>query len=303
MPPCIVASRYGCRRASAIPTCSTGPLDSGNKLAKIIRRKHQEIDDTLQQLGMEGLEQRLQTVGETSVPRPYRFSQRVAEIVETFGRPALAFEVHRPSKDSSSKSEGVASIAERLVEAGADAIVVPTDSEETPTGLGDLFAVSQVVRVPVLMRDWILHPLQIAEAKEAGCAGVIGVIAQVTGDKGTPLLSSYASSLGLDCPIEIVNMNELRSLEKYEVPFYGMNLSVGLSVSIAGFGADVAEGLLGEFPFGVLSIAGAGSIDEARKMRQAGADALLIKRSFVEQWEGREQEMVDALLDATNGDD
>ena len=41
-------------------------------------------------------------------------------------------------------------------------------------------------------------------------------------------------------------MTELRAMEQAGVPFYGLNLSVGLSVSITGFGADVATGLLGE---------------------------------------------------------
>jgi Indole-3-glycerol phosphate synthase len=45
-----------------------------------------------------------------------------------------------------------------------------------------LFAVTHAVDAPVLMRDWILHPLQIVDAKEAGAAGVLGVITSVMGD-------------------------------------------------------------------------------------------------------------------------
>lgn len=41
---------------------------------------------------------------------------------------------------------------------------------------------TQAVDTPVLMRDWILHPLQIVDAREAGAAGVIGVITSVMGD-------------------------------------------------------------------------------------------------------------------------
>jgi indole-3-glycerol phosphate synthase len=57
--------------------------------------------------------------------------------------------------------------------------VVRVDSEDTPEGSKDLFIVRQAVKVPVLARDWYIHPLQIVEAKEAGAAGLIGVIAQV----------------------------------------------------------------------------------------------------------------------------
>ena len=41
---------------------------------------------------------------------------------------------------------------------------------------------THAVDAPVLMRDWILHPLQIVDAKEAGAAGVLGVITSVMGD-------------------------------------------------------------------------------------------------------------------------
>jgi indole-3-glycerol phosphate synthase len=57
---------------------------------------------------------------------------------------------------------------------------------------------------PVLARDWIIHPLQLAEAKEAGAAGVLGVIGQVNG-RGTAVMSSFGAALGLDCPVEVVN--------------------------------------------------------------------------------------------------
>lgn len=52
-------------------------------------------------------------------------------------------------------------------------------------------------------------------------------------------------------------MQELQALEPFQIPFYAMNLSVALSVSVAGFGLQVASGLLGELPFGSISMVGA----------------------------------------------
>lgn len=82
--------------------------------------------------------------------------------------------------------------------------MVRVDSEDTPEGGKDLWAVTQAVRVPVLARDWYIHPLQIVEAKEAGAAGLVGVIAQVNG-RGTAVMSSFCAALGLDAPVEVVN--------------------------------------------------------------------------------------------------
>lgn len=98
-------------------------------------------------------------------------------------------------------------------------------------------------------------------------------------------------------------MQELRAMEQFGVPFFGVNLSVGLSVRLQGFGEDVARGLLGELPFGAVAIVGARSVDEARRARAAGANALLVRRELVAEHAGRERELVAALRQATDGDD
>jgi len=218
------------------------------------------------------------------------------------GRPVLVFETGRSGEVTSAEAVGQTGAA--LAVAGADALLIQIDESDTPEGLADLFAVTRAApQLPILCRDWFLHPLQVAEAKEAGCAGVVGVIASVTGAHGTPVLSSFAAALGLDCPVEVVNLAEMRAMESAGVPSYGLNLSVGLRVPIAGFGADVASGILGELPFGAVSLYGVKSVGEARAAKEAGADALVIKKELVEMWRGRERELVGELLDATSGND
>lgn len=78
----------------------------------------------------------------------------------------------------------------------------------------------------------------MVEAREAGAAGVVGVVAAVSA-KGTPLMSSFAAALGLDCPVEVVNRAELLAMEGAGVPFYGVNMAVALS--IPGFQDDIAK--------------------------------------------------------------
>jgi indole-3-glycerol phosphate synthase len=173
-------------------------------------------------------------------------------------------------------------------------------------GLQDLFAVVQAAkRVPVLARDWIIHPLQLAEAKEAGAAGVLGVIGQVNG-RGTAVMSSFGSAIGLDAPVEVVNAREVEGLSRVGVTFYGINLSVGLSVAVPGFATDMAHGLLGELPFGAISIVGVKDLEQARKARLSGADALLIKKEMIEAAaaEGKDlRTLLDQVLYVTCGDD
>lgn len=265
----------------------------------------------LEELGMEGLEERLRSATESPSQDPYRLARLIADIIPAYGRPVLVFEISRSAAGADS-SQALAELASRLALGGADALVVPTDSDDTPEGLSDLFAVCRAAAAaatynrpapPVLCRDWFLHPLQVVDAKEAGCAGIIGVLASVTGKRGTPVLSSFSAALGLDAPVEIVNLVELKAMEASGVPFYALNISVGLSVSIAGFGSDVAAGLLGELPFGAVSLVGVKTVDEARAARAAGADALFVRRELVAEWKGREKDLVEELQSATNGDD
>ena len=61
--------------------------------------------------------------------------------------------------------------------------------------------------VLALTAEWYTRSLpdilQVVEAKEAGAAGVLGTIANVSGPRGAPVLSSYAAAIGLDCPVEV----------------------------------------------------------------------------------------------------
>ena len=75
------------------------------------------------------------------------------------GRPVLVVELRRPTP--AMLPAELAKLAQEYVADGADALAVRTDVEDTPSGLADLFAVARGVTVPVLARDWFLHPLQV----------------------------------------------------------------------------------------------------------------------------------------------
>lgn len=75
------------------------------------------------------------------------------------GRPVLVVELGRERPSQSSAD--LAKFAKQFEAAGVDAIAVPTDAADTPTGLADLLAVCRAVKIPVIRRDWILHPLQV----------------------------------------------------------------------------------------------------------------------------------------------
>jgi hypothetical protein len=71
------------------------------------------------------------------------------------------------------------------------------------------------------------------------------------------------------------------------VVFFGINLGVGISVSLPGFASDLAHGLLGEMPFGAITLVGCKGLEDAKKARLSGADAVMIKKEL---WEAAEKE-------------
>ena len=309
-----------------------------SRLSLIIKRKKERVERLVNELGEESLEDRLSTaVMQGAGEDGFRFSQLIASVGMRRGGPLTIFEVARV--DSFETSDDLAERAKRLVESGADAIAVRLDEEASPEGLRDLFVVSRAVaaNVPVFARDWwvlactptdwlvhslthslanslthsptrspthslarYLHPLQIVDAKAAGATGVIGIVASVT-QRGSSVLSSFGAALGLDCPVEVVNLNELKAMEGLGVPFYAMDIGVGISVGIAGFSRQLISGVLGNMDFNALSIVGLSSMEELHGKIATKADALYVKSGVVKKADG--DELVRAILDACSGDD
>ena len=218
--PCVAHPRVPSIARRRVETCAS-PSDDGNsspqatRLAGIIKRKKERVERQVNELGEEDLEDRLSSaVMQGPGDDGFRFSQLISSVGMRRGGPLTIFEIAR--LDSFETSDDLAERATRLVECGADAIAVRLDEEASPEGMRDLFVVSRAVaaRVPVFARDWYLHPLQIVDVKAAGATGVIGIVASVT-QRGSPVLSSFGAALGLDCPVEIVNLNELKQMEGF----------------------------------------------------------------------------------------
>ena len=66
----------------------------------------------------------------------------------------------------------------------------------------------------------------------------------------------------------------------------------------------MTEGVLETLPFGSLSIVGVRTVEECRRARYAGADALLVRREMIEGLSDREVvQLVDDIRYACSGDE
>lgn len=105
---------------------------------------------------------------------------------------------------------------------------------------------------------------------------------------------------------QVVNKTEVNRLGDVGVPFFGINLSVGLSLALPGFQTDMAKGLLNNMPQGVITLVGAKSPSDAVQARHAGADAVLLKKDMLTaKGQSRQdvRQLIEQLKYSMSGDD
>ncbi|CAK9219404.1 unnamed protein product [Sphagnum troendelagicum] len=276
-----------------------GKTQGESRLGSMIRNKQRILESKLRSMPAGELEAKLSAT--RAVSPPNNLLDTIAQQVLQ-GRTAIIVEAARLSPAES--PESLAQRCANYVTWGASAVSICTDEEKSPNGVADLTAVCTAVNVPVLRKDWILHPLQIAETCAAGASAITAVYSVLS--KGTPAILNFAISLGLDAIVEVVNMKELQEVAPLGLPIYGFNLSVGLALSLPGIRQDISKSLIGEIPFGASSVVGIYSIEEARAMKAAGADAVYIKHEVLQGQQATEKEpklFLENLQVAMSGDD
>lgn len=197
--------------------------------------------------------------------------------VRALRQPGLAVvaEVKRrsPSAGAIAPIPDPAALARAYAAGGAVAVSVLTEPERFGGSLGDLEAVARAVRVPVLRKDFLLDPLQLAEAAEAGAGAVLLIVAALGGRTAAMLAAS--GRLGLEALVEAHDEAELDAALAAGALVVGVN-----SRDLRTFAVDlrVAERLRPRIPAGVVAVAESGvrTPEDARRLREAGYDAVLV---------------------------
>jgi indole-3-glycerol phosphate synthase len=90
---------------------------------------------------------------------------------------------------------------------GAAAVSVLTEPNHFGGALAHLAQVSAAVRVPTLRKDFVVHPVQVLEARDHGGAAVLLIVA-VLGDALGDYLD-FARTLGIEALVEVHDEDEL----------------------------------------------------------------------------------------------
>ena len=104
----------------------------------------------------------------------------------------------------------VAELARDYVSAGAAAISVLTEESRFDGSLEHLEHVSALVDLPVMRKDFLVHPIQVREARAAGASGVL-LIARMLPGSLLEEMTDLTLQLGMFALIEVFDRSDIES--------------------------------------------------------------------------------------------
>lgn len=193
---------------------------------------------------------------------------------------AVIAEVKRasPSKGDIAPQLDAASQARAYMDGGAAVVSVLTEPERFKGNLGDLADVA-ALQIPALRKDFIIDRYQIWEARAAGAAAVLLIVAAL--DEPTlALLHDEALAAGLEVLVEVHDGSEVAAAQRIGAAVVGVNAR---DLRTFELDPDAFARLRAQLPDGVLAVAESGiqgPQDVARAARE-GADAVLVGETLV----------------------
>lgn len=127
-----------------------------------------------------------------------------------------------PSKGTINEHVDILKQAKEYERAGVSAISVLTDPIFFKGRINDLAAITQVVDVPVLCKDFIIDERQLDRAKQAGASIVLLIVAALPVMRLSELYQG-AKERGLEVLVEVHDENELRQAQAIGAKIIGVN--------------------------------------------------------------------------------
>ena len=184
-----------------------------------------------------------------------------------------------PSKGELAEIPDPASLAAAYESGGAAAISVLTEQRRFHGTLADLDAVRAAVSTPVLRKDFMVEPYQFFEARAHGADLVLLIVAALDDVQLADFLS-LSEELGMTALVETHTEQEVERALGVGAEVIGVNNRnlKTLAVDLAQFGR-----LACLIPDTCTKVAESGifTVDDARRVRDEGADAILVGEALV----------------------
>lgn len=206
-------------------------------------------------------------------PRPFEDALRAT-------RPALIAEYKRSSPSAGAIAErDVASQARAYEEGGAVAVSVLTEPTRFDGALADLRAVRLAVGLPVMRKDFLVHPAQVIESRAAGGDAVLLITAALSELELKGMLA-VAADLGLGALVETHSEEDLVKALSTDATVIGVNardletLEVDLERALA---------MLPQVPSDRVAVleSGVSTREDVERAIDAGAGAVLVGETLM----------------------
>jgi len=202
-------------------------------------------------------------------PLPFAAALRGAQV-------AVIAEVKRrsPSRGTINAGLDAPSQAAAYAAGGAAAISVLTEPTHFGGSNDDLRAVRDLVRIPVLKKDFHLDPVQLLEARVLGASAAL-LIARAIHPAALAGLVDEARGLGLETLVEVRSEAELEGALAAGAAVVGVNCR---DLETLEMDARVAEWLVARIPPGVIAVweSGIATPADVEHAAASGADAVLV---------------------------
>lgn len=248
-------------------------------LQKILEHKQQELQQEMQRVPFDEIKS-LALAALATQDTAYR--RDFAKAITTPGRVNIIAEVKRrsPSKGLLCPDFDHLALAKSYTQAGAAAISVLTDRQFFGGHQQYLADIRLVTPVPLLRKDFIIHPYQIYQSYLLGADAVLLIVAALADD----LLSELhilTQKLGLTALVEVHDQLELHRALAIGATLIGIN-NRNLSTFVTDINTTFKlRRLIPETGVTVVSESGIKSRADMIKMTEHQIDAVLVGETFV----------------------
>ena len=194
---------------------------------------------------------------------------------------AIVAEIKRasPSAGLIAREFDPEAIARTYARAGADAISILTEQDHFLGDIAFVPAVRAVVGTPLLRKDFITTPYQVAQSAAYGADCVLLIVNGLTDAQIRSCLDE-ARQYDLDVLVEVHDTDDLRRALAFDVTFVGVN---NRNLRTMTTDLAVSEYVLPSVPEGVFAISESGmrGFEDLERLRNAGARGFLIGEALM----------------------